>query len=78
MAVEEIIIKHMEADVGENGFEIWNEWREEGQGTSGCVSVALHSLRHFEDKIHKTSRSISLISIIIIIQYYYFNIININ
>ena len=24
MAVEDIIIKHMEADVGKNGFEIWN------------------------------------------------------
>ena len=31
---------YMEADVGKNGFEIWNEWREEGQGTWGlgvCV-----------------------------------------
>ena len=37
MAVEDIIIKHMEADVGKNGFEIWNEWREEERGTWGCV-----------------------------------------
>ena len=36
MAVEDIIIKHMEADVTKNGFEIWNEWREEeGRGDMG-------------------------------------------
>ena len=45
MAAEEIIMKHMEADVGKTSFEIWNKWREEGggQGTWGCMSVALYS-----------------------------------
>ena len=42
MAVEDKIIKHMEAYVGKNGFEIWNEWREEGRET-GDMGVCVGS-----------------------------------